>query len=670
MSTLHAQKEGKKNKEKGEKFKGSPAKIIKTADDLYLHRRFAEAEEAYRAALIQDPTNFHATYRVGKCNKIMQNYDEAVRWYESSLELDPNANDTAYFDLGVCYKYVQRYNDAGEVFEKFKKRYTLTDEYSRRVNLEIESCKWAPDELEKTPEYVFKTININSSAIDMFPSILNQDVADSFLVFTSHRSESQGNAAYAGLGDVAFSDLWLAKMEDDSTFGVVENLGKKVNTKNNDGSSTFSSDGLTMYFSVCNQGKSGYGCSIYSSEYNPDKKAWGKPKLVEGLNGTREVVVNSRGKTKKVPTWDAQPVMSKDGTTMYFVSNREGGWGKLDIWYSNLEGDEWSEPVNAGPEVNTAFDDQSPFISGERLYFASSGRVGFGGLDLYMSEGGPNNWSKPVNMGIPINSSYDDFGGIWLQEDSLVLFTSNRPEGEGRDDIYWAKRIPEPPIFVTVHGMVRDKKTKKPVPFAEAILFEKTEEGLIPIDTFKTDQNAIYNFNLEPEKDYKIIANAPEYLANEEDFSTKDLKSDDPKQTEFDLEVNVDILLERIEIGVPIVLNNIYYDFDKSELRPVSVVELQNLTKIMEWNKNITIKIGSHTDSNGSENYNKSLSNRRAKAVVDYMIKDALVAPDRLAWFGYGESILLIYPELSDNDEQINRRSEFRIMSIDYEPAE
>lgn len=662
--------------EDGEKtrFKGSPAKIIQEADDLYYHRQFTLAEEAYRAALIQEPDNFHATYRVGKCNKILQNYDEAVRWFESALELDPNGNDTAYFELGTSYKYLERYNDALEVFEKFKKRYTVTDEYSKRVGLEIESCKWAPAELEKIPEYMMKSLDFNTEAGDMFPSKLLQNDADSFIVFTSHRSESQGNDFYEGLGEASFSDLWIVKMEDDSTFGVAENLGKKINTKKNDGTSAFSPDGLTVYFSICNSGKLGYGCSIYKSEYDPDKKAWGKPVMVEGINGTREVVVNSRGKTKKVPTWDAQPSLSKDGNTMFFVSNREGGWGKLDIWYSVREGEEWSEPINAGPEINTPFDDKSPFISHvtDRLYFASDGRVGFGGDDIYYSDGSPGNWGDPVNMGIPINSSYDDFGGIWMQGDSLTLFTSNRPGGMGRDDIYWAKRNPEPPLTVTVHGMIRDKRSQKPVPFAEAMLFEIDEEGqLVPVDTFKTDQSALYNFNLELDKDYKIVGNAPEYLANDVQFSTRDLKPDPEAEDPYaiDFEYNIDIRLERIEINKPIVLNNIYYDFDMADLRPKSIEELNKLYDIMKWNKNITIKIGSHTDSNGTESYNKDLANKRAKSVVEYLLGKE-VDPDRLTWFGFGESQLLIYPELSDQDEQYNRRSEFRIMSMDYEPAE
>ncbi len=675
------EKKEKKEKTKAEKpdggggevikFKGTPAKIIEQADALFVTRRYVEAEEGYRQALEKDPNCFHCMYRVALCNEYFQNYKESVKWFESAIALDPNRNDTAYFKLGLSYKMLDRYNDAREMFEKFRKKYTENDDYFKRVDLEIKGCDFAEKEREKDPLYKVWPVNINTSSSDLFPMVLNQNGVDSFLVFMSYRAESFGNDMYTGAAESSFSDLWKAPFEDDSTLGVSENLGKQVNTKQNDGTSSFTSDGMTMYYAICNQGKRGYGCSIYQSNYDPRKKAWGKAQLIEGLNGKREVVINSRGKTKEVPTWDAHPSLSADGMTMFFVSDREGGWGGLDIWYSIKQGEEWSEPVNAGPNINTAFNDMSPYLNktGDRIVFASDGRVGMGGLDLFVAEGSIGNWKEPKNLGIPINSSYDDFASTWVNKDSTAIFTSNRPQKDkeeegpdhGRDDIYFARMIPPPPITVAVHGVIRDKKSKQPVPFALVMLFKKTDEGeLIPVDTFQTDQSANYNFPLEIDKEYKIVANAPEYLANEENLNTFGLKED------TDFEKNIDIYLERIIIAFPIVLNNIYYDFDYDTLRKESKEELQGrLKKTMDDNPQIVIEIGSHTDSNGSEKYNKDLSERRAKSVVKYLVGLGVKA-DRLSWYGYGESDLLIYPELTDEDEQLNRRSEFRIMAIDY----
>lgn len=300
------------------------------------------------------------------------------------------------------------------------------------------------------------------------------------------------------------------------------------------------------------------------------------------------------------------------------------------------------------------------------FYFSTDGMKGYGGSDIFRVEGSAGAWKEKtlMNMGSPINSSYDDFGSVWYKQDSICLFTSNRKGGEGRADIYYAKHKPSPPVEVAVHGKIRDKKTRQAVPFAIAILFEVEEgnpEVLIPLDTFVTDQSADYNFQLQPNKKYRIIANAPEYLANEETFNTEGMK---PGKN--DIEKNIDIYLERIIIDLPIILNNIYYDYDKAELRPESVAELDKLMKLLKDNPQITIRVGSHTDSNGSEKYNKDLSERRAKSVMVYLIEKGMTGM-RLEWYGYGESELMIYPELSDEDEQQNRRSEFRITSFSFQ---
>lgn len=646
-------------------FKGSAQKILEQANTAYNLQDYKLAKEAYIAALNKDPENWMATYRIAKCSYYLQEYEDGARYYESALDIDPKRNDTARFEYGTVLRILDRHNDALEQFVEFRKKWpNKGDEYSRRVKVEIEGCKWVEEQRSVEPIYRADCIDINTPAGDQFPSILKQNEDERYLVFTSHRSggkKDKNDAIFGGYGE-AYSNVFIAKIEDDSTFGNPESLGKKVNTKLNDGSTAFTPDGMTMYYSICNSGKLGYGCSIYKSEYDPRKKRWGKPKIVESLKGEKVAVINSRGKTKKVPTYDVQPTLSADGNTMYFVSDREGGYGKLDLWYATWQGDSWSEPMNLGARINTPFNDQSPYLSesGNTLYFASNGRKGFGGLDLFSTEGGVGNWGDPENLGAPVNSTYDDFGGVWTDDDSLAYFTSNRPGCSGRDDIFWARKIPEPPVEFAVHGLVRDVKSKLPIPFATVILFEIDFEGdLIPVDTFRTDQSAEYNFPLVPDKEYKVLGNAPEYLANEENFNTNN-------RDESDIEMNIDIELERIIIDEVISLENIYYDFDKSDLRVESVEELDSLIALLTINPNITIQIGSHTDSNGSEPYNKSLSERRAESVVRYLIENG-ISGDRLEWYGWGESQLLVYPEMSDEDEQLNRRTEFQILTIDFD---
>lgn len=658
-------------------FKGSPEKILQLANDLYRAQRFAKAKEAYIEVLKKDAGNYVATVRVAKCSYFIQEYDDAARYFESAIDINKNGNDTVYFELGITLRVLDRHNDALAAFKEFQKRWKENDEYLKRVKLEIEGCKFVEEQRKLDPKWRTSCMDFNSAMGDNFPSVQERGEDEKYLVFTSSRpyskkgkdakkkkkkekgiKESDLFEAY----NEGYSDLWSAKMEDDTTFGVPENLGKTVNKKYNDGNATFTPDGMTMYYSVCNQGKLGYGCSIYEVKYDSRTMKWGKPKIVEGLQGTKEVVVDSRGKVKKVATYDVHPQLSSDGNTIYFVSDRDGGEGRLDIWYSTFQGDSWSEPQNAGKRINTAFDDISPDISndGNTLYFASNGRVGFGGFDLYQVKGGMGAWGDPENIGAPVNSTYDDLSGVWGKDDSTAYFSSNRPGCTGRDDIYWAKRIGAPPCEFAVHGMVLDKRTKQPVPFATVILYEFDAAGdLIPLDTAKADQAANYNFDLECNKKYKVVANAREYLANEEEFETK---TTDPKN---DIEINVSIELERIEIEKPIVLKNIYYDFDKADLRETSMIELDSLGFLLEKNPHIAIEIGSHTDTNGSEDYNKELSERRAKSAVVYLLQKGIEG-GRLKWYGWGESNPAKFPEMNDSDEQENRRTEFRIKCMDY----
>jgi len=659
-------------------------KMKKDADKFLQMRRITQAVPLYEKIAQVEPENYNVFYKLGSCYWYMNNAEKARDNYQKAISLKPDVNDTIYFDLGLALKKNGQYDEAVRAFNDFLARHKIKDYYAKQADLQLQGCKFA-DEESKKKSFDYQLINlelVNTPKDDFDPNIFITK-GDSFLVFTSHRAGSVGKAIHKETGQRT-SDLWVMRMVDDSTFekpkldtkekkkktkvkdtGNAENLGKLVNTKANDGSGCVTADGKTLYFTICGKGKisKNYGCSIYKSEFDEGNKTWGAPQLVEALNGEREVITNSRGKKKKVPTYDAQPTLTQDGNTIYFVSDRAGTLGETDIWYSKKAGDAWGPPVNCGKTINSEFSEIHPEIgqNGSALYFATNGHPGIGGYDIFRAEGSFENWSKPVNMGAPINSSGDDFSITWTQQDSIGLFASDREGGAGRDDIYGMVRIPKRNIEVSVHGLVRDKKSKQAIPFATVTLFKIDNKMLVPLDTFKTDQTGAYKFNLELDFDYKLVGNAAEYLANEVQISTKNIT-----ETK-DLEADIDIFLERIDVKKAIALQNIYYDFDSSALRKESVVELNRLIKILTENPNITIQIGSHTDTNGSENYNIGLGDRRAKSVVDYL-SEKDIPKDRLSWFGYGESEPLIYPELSDQDEQMNRRTEFRIQSMDYKP--
>ncbi|MDX1907295.1 MAG: OmpA family protein [Bacteroidia bacterium] len=624
------------------------------------------AEELYQQVLNEDPNNFEAAYQLGRINNYFKKYEESLRWYRKASEIAPDRNDTLYLQIGLAYKILGNYRKSRETLQDFQKRHKVRDEYYERAELEIKGCDIAEAALAGQPSHRVKPASFNSAAGDRFPTYFDQRQEDKYLTFASERPLAKGKSkTNIVTGEPKDSDIYLVVRENDSVFGteVVPFPKKLINTKGNDGPASFTGDGLTMYFTVCNGKDNPDGCSIYESRYNPVKKQWGKAVFVEALAGKKEVVINSRGKTKMVNTDDRQPYVTPDGRSLFFVSNRPGGKGGFDVWFSRKTGAGWSTPENV-QVLNSPFNEATPMVNstGNKLYFASEGLGGFGGFDLYAAEGAVGNWGEPVNLGAPLNSSYNDLGGYWMPGDSVLYFTSDRTGGVGSYDIYYGRAIyyaPEP-LEIAVKGMVRNKVTKQPVEFATVILFEyRDATTIVALDTFYTDQTARYEFPLEAEKKYKVLGNAPQYFANEEEVSTVGITDDK------EIVKNIDIELDPITINEAIVLQNIYYDFDEYYLRPDAIVELRRLVKILTDDSDIVIQMGSHTDTNGTDAYNKELSENRAKAAVRFLIDNG-INPNRLSWYGFGESQPMIFPEMNDADEQANRRTEFRITSINF----
>ena len=637
-------------------------RTLEKANEDFQREFYSDARIKFQEVLTEAPNTLEAIVKLAESNFYLENYNEALANYTLALGLDSVSNDTLFFWTGITHKNLGNCDQAIRWLNRFKAKHTAQDYYFLRAQRDIEGCK-AVGSQQPMP-YRMQAVTFNSPAADIFPSYREGLQAEKEIVFTSHRTENGRGKFYSRLGQPNFSDLYSIDLVNDTTFGAVpDNLGGVVNGsgKQNTGSATFADNGLTMYFTMCNTKQNKEGCSIYSSRYNVSRGNWGKPELVEELAG-RKPVRNKKGKIKTVPTDDANPTVTPDGNTIYFSSDRPDGKGGYDIWYSQRVGTRWASPVPLDTAVNSRFDENSPNISsdGTKLYFASNGWGGAGGFDIYSSEKRDGVWLPNVNAGPPINSNADEIGAIWLKNDSLVYFSSNRPGGQGSYDIYWAKLTGVIGGNIALQGLVRDRDTQLPIPFATAILFELDDQGfLVPLDTFSTGPNADYYFDLEFEKQYKVLGNAPEYLANEIEVSTAG-------ETPGILERNIDIALEPIYTSLPIVLQNIYYDFDEFYLRTDAQRELDQVSFLLQQNPNITIQMGSHTDTNGSIQYNEVLSNNRARSAVKYLI-DRGINPGRLTWFGYGESEPLIFPEESDEDEQANRRTEFRILSIDFQ---
>jgi len=417
-----------------------------------------------------------------------------------------------------------------------------------------------------------------------------------------------------------------------------------------------------MYFTRCEAGKrERKGCEIMVTKRTGDK--WSEPKNIGILPDS--VVA-------------AHPALSPDGLTMYFVSDIPGGFGKKDIWKSTRTrvGDNWSKPVNLGPEINTPGDELFPYVRKDgTLYFSSDGHIGMGGMDIFSAKQQPDGSWLVQNMKAPINSNADDFGIAFEDDAEKGMFSSTR-KGRGNDDLY---SFELPPLKFNVTGLVKDEKTGAVITGSLVQLIASDGSNL----QAETGSAGDFKFALKANVDYIFLASKRGYLNGKEKETTKG----QDKSREF----MVTILLTAID--KPIELPNILYDFGKWDLRPESMVSLDKLIETLLDNPNVTIELMSHTDSRDTEEYNQQLSQKRAQSVVQYLI-DKGIAPERLLAKGYGESTPKVvdqdiakqnpflkagatlteqYINSLANDEQreiahqINRRTEFRVLRTDYE---
>ncbi len=399
------------------------------------------------------------------------------------------------------------------------------------------------------------------------------------------------------------------------------------------------------------------GVEIYTSQRSDAK--WSAPVKLEITADT----LSSYG----------HPAVSPDGNWLYFTSDMPGGSGGRDIWRINLK-ERVGSLENLGEWINTPGDEMFPYVRTDSvLYFASDGHPGYGGLDIFRAELTKSGGWSVTNMGRPINSAGDDFG-ITFGEGESGFFSSNRGDGKGYDHIY---SFELPDLKIIISGWVVDKDDE-PVP--NAIIRIVGNDGSNQKQVAKTDGS--FSFPLQRGVSYVMLAGAKGYLNQKQEFTADD--------AEEDAEYGVDFVLA--SINKPQVVDNIFYDFDKATLRPESKQSLDELAQVLRDNPNVTIEMASHTDRKGSDEYNLNLSSRRAQSVIEYLISVG-IASDRLQSQGYGESrpkmvtkrinkeypqfdegvtlsedfILTLSPEDQEAADQINRRTEFQVLSIDYQ---
>ena len=494
----------------------------------------------------------------------------------------------------------------------------------------------------------------NSRRSDFAPMFLGEDFDQ---VYFSSSTEKALGKNKSGITGTKNCDLFFSKKNERGAWQKPEPIEGDVNTEDDEGVISFSPDGTTMYLTKARrEPNADTSVEIYTSTRTGAQ--WSAPQKYEITADTLSAF--------------GHPAVSPDGEILYFVSDMPGGYGGKDIWRISLTEKEGTLE-NLGVQINTPGDEMFPYIrSNGDLYFSSDGHPGMGGLDIFKARMNDSGFWQIENMKAPINSQADDFG-ITFGEEESGFFSSNRGDGRGYDNIY---SFELPSISVWISGTVIDKDDE-PVP--DAIIRIVGNDGSNQKEFARKDGS--FRFKLDRGVHYVMLASCRGYLNSKQEFISDN--------EEADAEYGVNFVLA--SISKPILIENIFYDFDRATLRPESETSLNELVKMLNDNPNVSIELGAHTDLKGSEQYNLRLSDRRARSVVDYLIKSG-INPDRLQPKGYGESrpkvitkkLATQYPQFKEGDvldekyinglspedqeiaNQINRRTEFQVLSITW----
>lgn len=612
---------------------------LEEAGYLFADRNYVDAAAAYKAQVekIKKPELKNEIYaQIGHCYFFGQNFKEAENWYKKADE-GGYASPAFLLKHGDIRMYYGDYDKALSFFEKAKANDTGS---VKMAEIRIKSAISAKKRSEKPGIVLHKNLAELNSEMSEY-GIGRMDQA---LVFSSARMEAvdkTDKTTWQG-----FARLYKAMPEGES-WKLTEKLPETLNSAYNNGTFSFHAPSNTAYYTQCNgfDGK-GKSCRILSTVYDTTLKTWSTPEALSFNNESFNC---------------AQPAISSDGKTLYFSSDKPGGYGNKDLYKTNKGlGNSWTEPVNLGKEINGPGDEVFPTLSGDTLMiYSTDSREGLGGLDLYMAgliNGNPRNprWAE-----MPFNSPGDDFNLIFTTSKLEGFYCSNRPGGMGGDDLY-AFMID--PRFKTLSGYIRDEKTGIPLTNV-TVKITGTDGSVFEAVTDETGKFTVNGVN--PEAGYEIRAREDGFFTNTTLVEGINLKSGENPENRLKERNNALVNLVKIPKG-EIKIENIYYAFDSAELTPESRKELMKLVKIMYENPELNILINAHTDEQGQETYNYKLSDNRAKSVVVFLTENG-IENIRLKSKGWGESNPLIPDAKTDEEHAKNRRTTFQVTNLKSE---
>ena len=600
-------------------------KKTQTADKLFQQFEYVEASKEYQKLVDKGSQDPYVYLQLADAYYNMYNPEEAAKWYAKAVETSQEAE--TYFRYAQMLKATGKYEEANKQMVVFAKK-APSDHRAKDFN---QNPNYLPKLLNKVKTFNVKALEINSEGSDFGALLTN----DNSLYFTSSRNKAKRTD---GWNDEPYLDIYKSTMNEDKTFSKPEEVNE-LNTRWHDGPVTISADGNTMFFSRDSHNE---------KEFEKNKKLNAKFGQVYLYKATKDG--DKWGNIKSLPFngkdhSNSSPSLSKDGKTLYFSSNMPGSLGQTDIWKVEVkDNDTYGTPENMGNKINTEGKEQFPQITDDNvLYFSSNGHIGLGGLDVYMIDLKTNNQIE--NLGKPVNSEKDDFAFSFNVTKNAGFFSSNRT---GADNIYWA----DPVCGVDAMIVVSDAKTGALLTNARVSILDAKKNVL---ETQTTTASGEIMFPVDCNTPYTIQAAKDGYESGVFSIAATNggkLKVPAPLNP-------IDVIVTEKEV----ILKEINFEFNKSNITSEGAFELDKLVQVMKQNENIVIMVKAHTDNRGSDKYNMDLSNRRAKATVQYVISRGIYK-SRIAGQGYGESEPKIDCGAACTEEEHaeNRRSEFLLI--------
>jgi len=617
----------------------------KLADKFFENYGYVKAIELYEKAVEKGTNSAHVLTRLGDAYYNNSDSEKAALWYGKALETHKN------IEAEYIYKYIQSLRSIGNYQEAdvwFKK-------LSEAQNGDSRLKGYNPDEVDIFDKLTSKNddliVQIENLPFNTENSDFGSYIFNNTLYFAS---SSASDSKVYNWNKEPFLDIFQLEVttEDDNSQSYSspsEINADGLNTDYHEASVAITNDGKTMYFTRDNTTKRNR--LKYDKEGTTHLKIYKATLEGEQWSNVEELPFNddlfSTG----------HPALSPDNKTLYFVSDRDGGLGQTDIYSVSINDDgTYGEPKNLGEEINTEGREMFPFISKDSsFYFSSDGHLNLGLLDIFESNILKGEATKaPVNIGAPFNSGYDDFAYFIDSDTQKGYFSSNRPEGKGSDDIY-SFTVTE--CHQQITGIAREKRTDIILSGVTVKLIDDTGKIL---EEVTTAEDGLYLFDVECGKTYTVLGSKPDYVDDKGSVTTS---NENEKVNTLDLTLRPLITEDQI------VINPIFFDFDKSNIRTDAQYELENIVDVLRKHPEMIIKIESHTDSRGRDKYNLKLSDRRAKSTRDYLLSRD-ISPDRIeSAIGYGETQLLNdcgnNSNCSEEDHQLNRRSYFYIIDRD-----